>query len=331
MGQISNHPYCNVTTHLQQVFKDIEDYNSIDTLEGFTASSGLSNTYQINNCGYYGAIFEDGTALTIKTSTADVDSNASSWYYDSTNDILYVHTSGSDAPSGYTITGAVDDWKTYKETQRNNAMEMMDSMIDPKYPRPLPMAKRNTSYEEADYDYDIRRSAALLTCYLIVKGRNPSDSLAEMLYQEVWNPDEDSGILWEHIQGKRAFSFETTVDEFSGRMERIDDNTDSGGRIYLCGKGNAIQHKILRLKIDTAGVVETATFKVSDDDGVSWYTTENSTWHEPIYLHSGVWVRFEGTFTLDDEWRIEIAGAGEYANIKIGSTPLTRNSRDLSY
>lgn len=48
---------------------------------------------------------EDGTALTEKTSIATVEANTGSWWHDTTNGKLYVHTSGDDAPTGYTIIG----------------------------------------------------------------------------------------------------------------------------------------------------------------------------------------------------------------------------------
>lgn len=49
------------------------------------------------------AVEENGTALTVKTSVAEVAAAASSYYHDTANGILYVHTSGGDSPDNYSI------------------------------------------------------------------------------------------------------------------------------------------------------------------------------------------------------------------------------------
>jgi hypothetical protein len=46
---------------------------------------------------------EDGSELTEESSVSDCNSTAGSWYYDSSNERLYVHTTGSDNVSNYTI------------------------------------------------------------------------------------------------------------------------------------------------------------------------------------------------------------------------------------
>ena len=47
---------------------------------------------------------ENGTSYTAKTSTADVDGTASTYWHDTANGVLYIHTSTDAAPSGFTIT-----------------------------------------------------------------------------------------------------------------------------------------------------------------------------------------------------------------------------------
>jgi len=49
------------------------------------------------------AVEEDGTALTEKSSVANVVANAGSFYHDTDAGTLYVHTSGSDTPDDHTI------------------------------------------------------------------------------------------------------------------------------------------------------------------------------------------------------------------------------------
>ena len=122
MSQGSNYPFCNITTDLQLAFKDIEDFAGLDTLTGFTAVSGYDETFSKHNTGYYGVVYEDGIKLTEQTSIATVQANASSFWYDSVNDILYIHYSDDD-PDTHTITAGTEDWNDLKTLCRNDAME----------------------------------------------------------------------------------------------------------------------------------------------------------------------------------------------------------------
>lgn len=322
MSQGTSYPYCN-TTDLQLVDSEIEKSYPLEHLEGWTIVSGMTATYYYPGSGVVGAVFQNSSALTEKTSIATVEATASTWWYDSTNDLLYVHTSTGADPDTFTIQVATYSLKNYSDKMIYNAMEIIESYLDPSFNRPLPFAKN--SYNSAKYDYDIVRSTALIACALIRKANNPLDPIAEAEMKEVWNPQEDSGILWDYIKGRRKFSFETSKDDFNGRLENVTLDAASTGRVYLSGVGDTSQHKIYRLKIDTAGAVETATYKLSDDNGITWYATLQKTYYEPSYLSRGLWVRFEGTFVADDEWKIEISSYDEQVNTDLFSVKLKRS------
>lgn len=321
MGQVSNYPYCNTTTDLALAFKDIEQFSGRDTIDTFTVVGGQTNTYEKHNTGYFGQVYEDGAALTAKTSIARVEATAGTFWYDSDNDILYVHSTDSADPDTHTIAAAVDDWADLKEKMCNRAMEMMESMLDKQYPRPLPFAPVNQAHDGNKYDFDIVNSCAILTCALIVKHRDPENPLGDDLIKSVWNPQEESGVLWEYYTHRRAFSFETTKDAFSGQVENLTLDATSTGRIYLAGMPN--QNEILRypyrVKISTAGVPETAKYQFSSDGGLTYSTTENDTYERFTYLVAGVYIRFEGTFVDDDEWEITFADPRQEINSAIGS------------
>jgi len=62
------------------------------------------NSYYISHIeGEPSKVEEDGVALTERGSLALCNDNAGSWYWDSANTRLYVHTTGSDDPAGYII------------------------------------------------------------------------------------------------------------------------------------------------------------------------------------------------------------------------------------
>jgi len=53
---------------------------------------------------------------------------------------------------------------------------------------------------------------------------------------------------------------------------------------------------------------------------LTWYSEKNKTYYNYTWLRYGIWIRFEGTFVLNDEWKIEIAGGPDkIANSKITS------------
>ncbi len=319
MTQAITYPYCDTNADLEMAYNDIEDFSGYETLTGFSLVTGQTYTYSKQNCGYFGIVFEDSSRLTEKTSIATVEATASTWWYDSDNDILYVHCSNIADPDNHTITAGVDDWDALKTTCRNDAQEWVESLLDTRYPRPLPFAKN--SYNSRMYDFDIRYSTALMTCVLIIRHRDPQNPIAEYLEKMVWNPGNDSGILWDHVHGRSAFSFETTKDDFNGRLENITLDASSTGRIYPAGRSDSEDHWVYRVKISTAGAVETAYFRISDDDGLTWsdpiQTSKNF-----IYLGNDIWVRFDGTFVLNDEWKIEVSGKIENMNSRIGSAQM---------
>ena len=63
----------------------------------------IVSLYSIAHTETPSRVTENGTELTTRATYALCAANASSWYYDSTNQSLYVHTSGSDTPTGYII------------------------------------------------------------------------------------------------------------------------------------------------------------------------------------------------------------------------------------
>jgi len=77
------------------------------TLSGFALDSGVTYKLTVEERGIdIYAVYEDGTAYTEKTSIATVEANASSFWFDYDNRILYVHTSAGTAPSNFFMEGA---------------------------------------------------------------------------------------------------------------------------------------------------------------------------------------------------------------------------------
>ena len=137
---------------------------------------------------------------------------------------------------------------------------------------------------------------------------DPSNPLVLKYRNAAYDFTEDSGILIDYLEGRRAFSWETTVDDFNGRISQLVKDSSSTGQVYIAGKSSTTDHAIYRVKIDTAGAVETATYKVSDDAGRTWMTELITTYNYYTALVGGIMIRFDGTFVLNDEWEVEVFG-----------------------
>jgi len=318
--QGTTYPYCSVSD-LETIFRDYENILKPETLTGWTVVTGNAQTFSKENSGYFGVIFQDGIKLTEKTSIATVQATASTWWYDETNDILYIHCSdGLDADT-HTITGSIETADNFWKARINEAMEEIESYFRNAYPMPFPFAKY--SYNSEKYDDDIKimtgRSAIRRGLEII----DPESPLIAIFTNLNYSEVSPFGLAYEHKSGRRAFSFETAKNDFQGRQEAITFDAASSGRIYLAGGYTGSDHFQMRLKISTAGAVETAYYQVSLDNGLT-YGDAIDTFHNLTYLALGLYVRFEGTFVKDDCWLIEVGGDMEQKNVKIKSIRMER-------
>lgn len=292
--------YCNITTDLTDAFDRIEDYNVRHRLrDEFVVSAG--SVYKQYGTGNVEQLYEDTEILALASGVGSVDASGE-WFYDSGNDVLYVQCSDDAAPSTHTMEKAVD-WEDLKTRTRNEAMEIVDSMLDARFPIPLPESR--LFHTTGEYDIDIRRACALVTCFLLIS-RAGDKKIADNKMKQVTNGD-GTGIIDLHNSGKRRFSFEVSPDELGhGNIEASSTNTGEG-MIEIRGKFSGDTDEIWRVQMDLAGVVGTATFQYSRDKGSNWQKTSQATDNEWISLELGIQIRFfhrSGTFDLNDKWDI---------------------------
>lgn len=249
-------------------------------------------------------LFEDGVALTNVSAIASVDAN-SEWHYDSANDKLYVQTSDGTDPDTKTMTSGLD-WEDFKTRMRNEAMEILDSLLDPRFQRPLPESR---NYHITDkYDIDIKRSTAIITVASIVSRVAGDNKLTEKLMARVTNTDR-TGIIDLHNDRKRLFSWEISPDELGHfNIEAASANT-SPGFLEIKGLYSGIIDESWRIVIDTGGVTGTATFKWSRDAGATFEKTLVLTNDRWVSLGLGLEIRFwdrDGSFVLNDLWDVYV-------------------------
>jgi len=308
--------YCNITSDLQDVYAEIEQYASTRfSLKGFEVHSAGGSIYKSYNTGQVNELLDDGVRLTEVSTIASIDA-ISKWYYDSTNDILYVRNSDSTDPdSSETEKGF--DWEVVKTRARDKAQDEIDGLLDARFPRPIPQMRQ---YHATDYNYDIGlvKSCALFTCANILNMFGDFDE-AKKLRDQVVNSETSDGIIDKYNNGRMRFSWETTPDELASYNIEQDVSNTGTGFIELFGRyGGAediedplvdwdLGDEVWQIEIDTAGATGTATFKWSRDDGATYETTLKATNYESISLGAGIKVKFwdrDGAFVLGDKWRI---------------------------
>lgn len=306
--------YCDVDADLRDVFADISSFqeNKIIRDPWYTVS-GKANTYQTFHTGFIDMVFDDGQPLTIRTSTADVQTNAGSFYY--TSNILYVHAVGSDNLTTATITiSAGVDWDTFKDKMRDKAMQFIDAVLNPIYPTPL-MPRLIKTHDTDDYDYVIVQACALLTCAYIVRRRDPNNKIAVELMNQVWNPDrvegEPKGLLDQLKDGDLVLQDQLTAREVGGFNVHLKTDNTATAYFRFYGTYTGSTHQRWRLQIDGAGAEKDATYKLSYDTGTTWdietekcFDTDNN--NRRVLIGGGIYCIFFGTFAEGDYADLEL-------------------------
>lgn len=288
--------YCNLTTDLQNAYKEIEQfaYEKIDN-DLFSVVSGQTYS-ELGQVGYVGALYINRIKKTAATNAASI-AIATPYYYDSTNDILYVLTASIGTNE---ISLASADWETLAGSAREDASQELEGYLRHMIDTPFPFAKNSTK----TYDRDIVRACAYLTCARIVEMDNPENKLAERLRLMVWDDIDETGIINKYVNGKKNFSFQATTQSYNGNV--IPKSQAGSGYIELAGYSDDWDSYLYEIEITKAGAVGTAEYKITKDNVV--ISTSNITYTNYRHLHANTYVKFIGTFTVGDKWQIEFDG-----------------------
>jgi len=326
--------YCNLTTDLHDVFPGIGQYQRKDIVEDWTLVSGQSNTYQSEGVGYVEQVFDDGVQLTVQTSIANVESNAGSYYYNSDVDILYVHQTGGGDPANSVIESGVD-WDTFKTRMRAKAMQTMDSYLARRYIVPI-VPRSIQTHDTSEHEYIIVRICALLVCAYIIGRVDPANVMGTKLFREAINfapeVDESKGLINQLMDGDAVLQNQRTPQEAGWIGEIIPDSSNTINETpILTGVYEGGSRNIWRLQIDTAGVIGTATWKVSFDGGTNWDLTLKDT-HDSnndkyrFHIARGVYVEWPDVTWVEGEfWDIHLYPADDSVEMsKIGFSTICR-------
>lgn len=325
--------YCNLTSDLISVCKNIEDYKPIKTLISTNWELVSGAVYRYENSGYVELLQDDGIPLTAETTETTTPSAGKFSYYSDT-DILYVRI-GNDGNPASSVMQSTVDWDAYKQKCRNDAQEMLEGFLKKVYAVPFQkIVAPNASYNSRDYDYWIRRATALLTCYILIGSANPEDRNAQLLYNQVdyVNPEvgENMGIVQRILNGEIELRTQLSNRE-KGGFNVYEGSVTSDAYLKLTGRYYGAEKRVWRIQIDGAGTPGTATYKLSLDGGSNWdqttqKTRDTNTDNRRVLIWDGVYAEFVGTFEVGEYWDIELFPYSDVPEVySVGAISVSRN------
>ena len=319
--------YC---THrdLKDVYPNIDDFDVKNPLYGWVEVS--TNKYASHNSGLVTQLFADGEDLG-PAQSAHTDLNVlGEWFYNSAEDVCYYFDTTSGGPADK-LMEAGEEFSTLITRITKNASRYFDSRVDSTLPRDQWKDK------EGNYDYLIIRTTALISAAFLIKAQDPTNPMLEK-FEEEYNFNLD--VL---NSGKARLSNQNTADSSKGVLREV--GTISGSIRPVDTRGNWYgTYDILKIKIIAGGALGTATYSVwgksSDKLGINEGTqivTAEKINGDYQSLASGLQIRFAGsakdsTATADDEWELEVYGAGEEVDSPVvRSVKMTRGWRGSRY
>ena len=237
-------------------------------------------------------------------STTSANPDGLSFVYDSELDLCLLITNIN--PSDYLVE-AGEDFTALVTQFRTDASRYIDSRLDPKLP------KNQLKDKEGNFDYMIVRTTALYAAAFMVRTKDPTSEIAAALMLEA---DNNVQLLNE---GRAALSWQNTGDASQGVLRDVT-YTGAVRPVDFRGRAGSVDYDLIKLEIQDAGIIGTATYNVFVKDG-NGLKQDKVVDDEKITgdyqsLAYGLQVRFAGNTDASeavatDEWEVEVRGYNE--------------------
>jgi len=307
--------YC-ATTDLLKFFGSIDDYDLKRDLpeEDFVQHAG--DVYRLDNSGGIAVLYRKRKDLGAAQATLVAVDTTDEWFYDTTTDTLYLQVANGTTPedaSNGRLQRSPQSWADAKTAAVQYASEWLESLLDLRFPRPLPKTDASKTSGE-QYDFTIRQITALLACLHLINSTAPGSDDADLIQNQLWN-EEETGLLDRLNSGKLKLSFEITRSDGVEIKESALDATTTGYPTEPLG-GSAEMYEAYTVTIGTGGTLAigtentTITYSVDDSEGNSVIDTEYITIAYQDF-GGGVQARWvPGLYVADDVWTMTVQGIG---------------------
>ena len=228
------------------------------------------------------------------------------WIYDSTLDTVFLRWSSN--PNDLLVE-AGESFTTMVTQFRADASRYFDSRVDPSLPR------EQLKDKSGNYDYMVVRTVGLIAACFMIRTKDHNSEVATSFMEEA---ERNIQLLNE---GKAALSWQNTSDASQGIIRDVA-YTGALRPVDTRGEWNG-SYDLIKLEIETAGAIGTATYNVwvKDSDGLknNKVISNEKITGDFQTLAGGLQIRFGGetdssAAVATDEWEIEVTGRNEYVD-----------------
>ena len=304
---------------LKRIFPQLDEFDQKSPIYGWVVVSG--SKYAAHDSGQVTQLFANGEDLG-PAQSAHTDLNVEGeWFYNSAEDVCYYYSAST--PSDKLMEGG-EEFVGMVTQYRADASRYFDSRVDPSLPR------EQLKDKSGNYDYMVIRTVGLIAAAFMIKTKDHKSELAISFMEEA---DSNIALLNE---GKAALSWQNTSDASQGIIREA--TTIQGALYPVDTRGEwSGSWDLIKLDIDTAGAIGTATYSVyvKDANGLknNQIVTDKIITGDFQPLAGGLEIRFGGETDSStanasgtpDEWEIEVTGQTEYVDSSdMKSIKLTR-------
>ena len=318
MAVTSTIEYCT-DRDLLDVYPQISTSDSKIRIYNWVQHSG--SLYRADSSGVVTVLFVDGQDLGDPEANSGVVDVNGEWFYESTLDAVYYYNSAT-SPNDL-IMESGEDASTFRQRMRRNASRLVEAKLDARLSREVWRDR------EGNYPFIVTRTAALMAVSMILYSEDPTNEVGAAFDEEAM---ENIAAL---NSGAIQLPHNVTVDSSRGFIRDVTYTSGSVRPVQTRGAYNGT-FDLIKIKIDDAGAIGTATFSVYEKSSSGLKATQVVT-SETVNgdfqdLTGGLQIRFAGstdssTATANNEWEIEVYGAGErVATNSLDSVRITRGA-----
>ena len=300
---------------LKRIFPQMDEFDQKTPIYGWT-STDTTNQYQANDTGLITQLYFDGVEGTAVTDNPNANLE---FNYSSSTDSVQVFLTSSN-PNDILVE-AGEDFATMVAQYLADASRYFDSRVDPSLP------KEQLKDKSGNYDYMVIRTVGLIAACFLIRSKDHASDMAQSFMDEA---EKNIELLNE---GKAALSWQNTSDASQGIIRQ--NSTIQGALHPVDTRGEYTgTWDLLKLEIQSAGQIGTATFNVfgKDSDGLknNKIVDNEKITGDYQYIAPGLQIRFAGAADdsaahADDEWEIEVMGRQELVDTSdLQSVKLTR-------
>jgi len=322
--------YCNTSTDLLFVEPNLSFFNQRKVLANNWVASGVANLYYLYESGYVEQLFLNGAEM---NPVVAQPSSTQEYRYVVSEDRLELYLT---APDSDDITSHVFEGGRDWESLKSDAVKRASSFIDSYIPFPIYQQVGINAQDTTARNYPeiIVRSASHLAVESIIRPMDSerADSIRDIVYNEA-----ETGWLDKISQGKISLEQNDEALKQRGFLRIVNRDSSSTGNILDVSGTPTTGYDKIKIIITGGGTkalgssitgVTFSTFVGSSDNLGTDITVENEEVNCKYQnVGRGMSVRFsEGTYSVGDEWSLEISGRLDRTVLPIKNAKMKRVS-----